>query len=467
MMAEQSRRRVGGTRDDFAGRRVTLVGLGPRTNVELARFLVRRGAIVTISDRKPATELDLEISLLGDLPVRLALGGHRSEDFLEADTIFVTPGVPRELPALAAAREAGIAISSEIELLFTDCRSPIIGITGSSGKTTTTTLVGQMLLAAGQRAFVGGNIGVPLINRLEDIGADSWVVLELSSFQLETMIVSPEIAAVLNVTPNHLDRHGTLEAYTSAKSNVIAHQFPTDMAVLGLDDPITAGLAPICRGEVRYFSQHRPVTHGAYRRGDGLVLASSAGETAICQSSEVALRGEHNRLNVLAAGAIASAAGATVEAIRSVATSFTGVEHRLEPIRQIAGVTFYNDSIATAPERTIAALHAFSEPIVLIAGGRSKHLPLGELARLAGERCRAVVTVGEMAEEIEQALATTPGAAGLTIRRAADLADSARVAQALARPGDVVVLSPAGTSFDAYRDFEARGYAFKSAVAAL
>ena len=194
----------------LAGRRATLLGLGARTNVELAHYLVRRGAIVTISDRKPAEQLRREIQLLGDLPVRLSLGGHREEDVLDSDIVFVSPGVPRDLPLLVAAREAGVPLSSEIELLFAECLSPIVGITGSSGKTTTTTLVGQILAIDGRRTFVGGNLGVPLINRLDEIGADSWVVLELSSFQLEAMATSPRIGAILNFTPNHLDRHKTM-----------------------------------------------------------------------------------------------------------------------------------------------------------------------------------------------------------------------------------------------------------------
>ena len=452
---------------DLAGRRVTLLGLGARTNVELARHLVRRGAIVTVSDRKPAEQLQLEIGLLADLPVRLSLGGHREEDLLGADVVFVTPGVPRDLPVLVAARRAGVPLSSEIELLFTECRSPIVGITGSSGKTTTTTLVGLMLEADGQRTFVGGNIGVPLINRLDEIGADSKVVLELSSFQLEAMTVSPAIGAILNVTPNHLDRHRTMEAYTQAKLNVVRHQAPGDRAILGLDDPIAASLGPECRGRVSHFSLRQPVEEGACLRGDVLVLRRDGVEQEVCRVGDVRLLGEHNLLNVLAAAAIAGAAGVRTEAMASVATSFAGVEHRLEPVRTIAGVTFYNDSIATAPERTSAALRAFDRPIVLIAGGRSKHLPLEEMARLVVQRCRAVVTIGEMADEVEAALRVTPGADRLTIRRGADLETAARLALELAQPGDVVLLSPAGTSFDAFRDFEERGARFKEIVRGL
>lgn len=452
---------------DLAGLRATLIGLGARTNVELARYLSRHGAAVTISDRKPAEELQLEIGLLGDLPVRLSLGGHREEDVLDADVLFVTPGVPRELPVLVAARSAGVRISSEIELLFEKCQSPIVAVTGSSGKTTTTTLVGRMLEADGRRTYVGGNIGVPLINRLEEIGARSWVVLELSSFQLEAMTVSPHIGAILNVTPNHLDRHKTMEAYTQAKLNVLRHQRSTDHAVLGLDDPIASSLASACPGQVSFFSRQTAVDEGTFSRTGELVLRRDGAETIVCRVDDVRLRGEHNLLNVLAAAAIAGAAGVSSEAMARVATSFSGVEHRLEPVRTVMGVTYYNDSIATTPERTCAALRAFTQPIVLLAGGLSKHLPLDEMVALIAERCRAVVTFGDAAAEIAAAVGARPAAAHIVVRHGGDLESATRLARDLAKPGDVVLLSPSGTSFDAFRDFEARGLRFKEIVAGL
>lgn len=451
-------------RVSLAGKKATLLGLGARTNVELARYLVRRGAAVTITDRKPAEALALEIGLLGDLPVRLVLGGHPEEVFFGADVVFVTPGAPRDLPVLVETRKRGIEISSEIELLFAECRSPIVGITGSSGKTTTTTLVGMILAADGQRVYVGGNIGVPLIDRLDEIGDDSWVVLELSSFQLEEMKASPRIAAVLNVTPNHLDRHKTMEAYTAAKANILLHQRPEDQAVLGLDDPIASSLAPLCRGSVAYFSHEREVEAGAWLRGGAVCLRRGSVDEEICRTGEIRLRGEHNVWNVLAASAISGAAGASREAIRSIVTSFAGVEHRIEPVRTLDGVTYYNESIATTPERTVAALRSFAEPIVLLVGGRSKHLPLDQLASLAAAKCRAVVTFGEMADEVRAAFGESPS---VDIRAGGDLESAVELARSLARPGDVVLLSPAGTSFDAFRDFEFRGVRFKEIVRGL
>ena len=376
---------------DFTGKRATLIGLGTRTHVSLARFLVSRGAEVTISDVKPAEKLEEEIRLLGDLPVRMSLGGHRDEDVVSADVVFVTPGASRDLPCLVATSERGIPIRSEIELLFHLCESPIVAITGSSGKTTTTTLTGEILKAQGRRVFVGGNIGMPLIDRLDEIGLDSVVVLELSSFQLEHMTDSPHVAAILNVTPNHLDRHVTMENYANAKKNIILYQKPDDYAILGVDDPIAGSLWPECRGNRLGFSLEREVESGGFLWSDELLLRYGGREELVCRTGDVKLRGRHNLYNVLAAAAISAAAGADTDSIRQVVTTFTGVEHRLELVREIRGARYYNDSIATAPERTLAALNAYDEPIVLIFGGKSKHLPMEKLIEKVNEKVRALV----------------------------------------------------------------------------
>lgn len=452
---------------DFRGRRVTLVGLGIRTHVALARYLVGKGARVRVSERKPREELAAELALVADLPVELRLGGHREDDVVDADLVFVSPGVPRDIPILAFARERGIPISSEIELVFALCRAPIIGITGSAGKTTTTSLVGEMLRAAGYSVYVGGNIGIPLIEKVDTISADSWAVLELSSYQLEALRRSPRIGAVLNVTPNHLDRHPTFEHYRESKFNLLRHQSPADVALLGADDPVAASLAAHCPGSIRWFSARRDVKAGAFRRGDDLVVRDKGIDARFAAASELRLPGAHNVLNVLAAAAVARAAGAGVAAIRQVATTFAGVEHRLEFVREIQGVSFYNDSIATSPERTVAGLRAFSCPIVLIAGGRSKHLPMDDLARTIVERVRALVTIGEMADEIENAVRAQSGGDTLPIERAANLDEAVRAARRLASPGVAVLLSPSGTSYDQFRDFEERGRRYKAAVWAL
>ncbi len=450
---------------DLSGRRVTLIGLGRRTHVSLARFLVSRGAIVRISDRKSVEQLSEELSLVADLPVDLRLGGHRDEDVADAEVVFVTPDASRELPVLEGARRRGIPISSEIELLFALCPAPIIGITGSAGKTTTTTLVGEMLRGGNRPVYVGGNIGVPLIDRIDDITPESWVVLELSSFQLENLRQSAQIGAVLNVTPNHLDRHSSFEQYRESKFNLIRYGQPGDVAILGADDVEAAGLASRCSSQIRWFSAHREIDVGAYRSGTALRLRDSV-EGFICNVADLRVPGEHNVQNVLAAAAIARAANVDVGAIRQVATSFGGVEHRLEFVRNLGGVSYFNDSIATSPERAVAALLAMTRPVVLIAGGRSKHLPTDDLGRAIVNRARAVVTIGEMADEIESAIRAA-GARDLPVERVNSIANAVRVASSLARPGDAVLLSPAGTSFDMFRDFEERGQRFKAAVHAM
>lgn len=452
---------------DFCGQKATLIGLGPRTHVALARYLVRHGAEVTISDLKPAEQLQREIALLGDLGVRLALGGHRQEDILGADIVFVTPGAPRDLECLEAARQRGIPISSETELFFALCPAPIIGITGSSGKTTTTTLVAEMLRVAGRQVFVGGNIGTPLIDRLGEIGPDSWVVLELSSFQLEPLRRSPSIAAVLNVTPNHLDRHPTMQDYIAAKANSLRFQGTSGWAVLGYDNEATRSLAEQCVGQVLFFSRHQALRSGAYLASEGVVLAYGGRRQTICPLSDIRLRGQHNWENTLAAVAIARAAGLSAEPMRQAIRSFTGVEHRLEFVRLLRGASYYNDSIATTPERTIAALRSFSEPMVLIAGGRDKHLPWEGLARLIVERLKELVLYGEAAGAIQEAVQQAATSTQPPIYRCGPLAEAVQRAAHIAAKGDVVLLSPACPSYDQFRDFEERGREFKRLVREL
>jgi UDP-N-acetylmuramoylalanine--D-glutamate ligase len=450
---------------NLRGQRVTLVGLGRRTNVALARFLVKRGALVRISEQKPADELHDELALVAGLPIALHLGGHQDADVEDADIVFVTPGVPRELAILETARRNGVPISSEIELLFALCQSPIVGITGSAGKTTTTTLVGEMLARGDRPVYVGGNIGTPLIDRIDEISSNAWVVLELSSYQLENLRQSAPIGAILNVTPNHLDRHPTFEHYRESKFNLVRFGLSGDIAVLGADDPEATALAARCPAEVRWFSASQIVDVGSYRQGTTLRVRDAV-DAEYCDTRELRVPGEHNVRNVLAAAAIARAAAISIESIGQVAREFGGVEHRLEHVRELEGVDYYNDSIATSPERTVAALRAMTRPVVLIAGGRSKHLPTADLASEIVRRTRVVVTLGEMAAEVESAVrAIDPNA--VEVIRVETVDDAVRRARAIARRGDVVLLSPAGTSFDMFRDFEERGRIFKESVNAL
>lgn len=460
---DEARRRL---LESLRGQRALLVGLGTRTHVALARFLLARGAFVTITDAKPAEHLAVELGLVGELPVRLALGGHRVEDFLAADAIYVSPGVPQDLPELTAARRAGREVSSETALFFRLCGAPVVGITGSAGKTTTTCLVGAMLCAAGRNVCVGGNIGRPLIEQAVTIAPGAWVVLELSSFQLETLEQSPHVAAVLNITPNHLERHASLAAYAEAKSRIVRFQEADDWAVLGYDNPFTHALGARCAASVLYFSAHVPVGAGAFLRDGLLWLRRDGRESPVCACGEVQVPGEHNLANVLAAIAVAAAADVPTEAMATAIRSFAGVEHRLEPVRTWRGIRFVNDSIATAPERTVAALRSLDAPLILLLGGRLKRgIPLDEMAALARQRARLVVTFGEAGATLLKALGAAAGPAAL--RSANDLGAAFAAALEAARPGDVVLLSPGGTSFDAFRDFEERGQAFKALVAGL
>jgi len=380
--------------------------------------------------------------------------------------LCLSGGVSADLPLARQARARGIPLSNDSQIFLEAVPAGVlvIGITGSAGKTTTTTLVGRMC----QAKFIGGNIGRPLIGDLAQMHSGDIVVMELSSFQLEIMTLSPRVAAVLNVTPNHLDRHGTMDAYAEAKSRILRYQGPDAVAVLGRDDPGAMALAPLARGRVHYFSAQGPVDYGAYLDGERLMLAQGGQVAEVAALADIDLRGRHNVLNVLAACAISAAVGATPEAMRAGLAGFRGVEHRLELVRDLGGVRWYNDSIATAPERVIAALRSFDEPIVLLLGGRDKNLPWDELARLVAERERVKATVlfGEAGPLIEKALV----AAGVPPARRARfdrLAQALPAAASLAQPGDVVLLSPGGTGYDEFKDFAERGEKFREWVHAL
>ncbi len=464
---------------ELAGLRATIIGLG-REGTALARFLAAQGSRVTVSDVKGPEALAESVAGLRGLDVHYALGGHPPE-ILDADVLFLSPGVPPEIEIAAEARRRGVALSSETRLFTRLCRAPVIGITGSNGKTTTVTLVGRMLQAAGLRTFVGGNIGQPLIGEVEQIGAGDRVVMELSSFQLAGFGPaspperafppggwSPHGAAVLNITPNHLDRHPSMEAYVAAKANILHYQGAGAWAVLDADDPVASGLRGSCRGRVQEFSLERRVPVGAYLRGDELVWAPEPGhEECICALSELRLRGRHNVANVLAACAIAGLGGATAQAMAEVATTFAGVEHRLELVRERNGVAYYNDSIATSPERAMAAIRSFSEPLVLLAGGRDKHLPWAGWATLVRQRVREVICFGEMVPLLRGALAASGDGGAPRVHSCPTLQEAVEMASRVARAGDVVLLAPGGNSYDAFADYAARGRAFRAAVEAL
>lgn len=452
------------------GKRVVILGLA-RQGTALARFLVQAGAEVTVSDLKNEVALAEPLAELADLPIRYVLGGHPSSLLKGTDLMCLSGGVPVEAPIVVEAQRRGIALSNDAQLFMERCPAPVVGVTGSAGKTTTTALAGEMCRAAGLTTWTGGNIGNPLIADLERIGPQDQVVMELSSFQLEITTVSPHIAAVLNITPNHLDRHKTMERYVAAKRAIVACQGPQDYAVLGFDDARARALALETQARPVFFSGGAEVEEGAYKINGELILRLGGATTLVCHTEEVRLRGDHNVLNVLAACAVCGVMGVPVEAMREAIRTFSGVEHRLELVRERRGVRWYDDSIATAPERAVAALRSFDEPIVLLAGGRDKDLPWNGFAAEAVLRVRYLVTFGEAGEMIGRVvgekLAKEAESNLEGIVQVKTLEEAVHAAAQAARPGDVVLLSPGGTSFDAFQDFVERGERFKELVRAL
>ena len=448
----------------LVGRRVTVLGLGIE-GVDLVRYLASHGATVTVSDAKSPESLSSRIRELEGVSVQFSLGKNRVEDAVSADILFVSQGVPLTLPAVQAAQEQGVPISSMARLFLERCPAPVIGITGSSGKTTTTALLGAMFAAAGRKHVVGGNIGIGLLRLLDEITPQTSVVLELSHTQLETAGISPHIACVLNVTPNHLDRY-TWDEYTALKLRILQEQSKEDIAVLNLDDEMSSSFATETPGKVVWFSARRaPNGEGAFQRDGAIVWRRGSVETKVLRVDEIPLRGAHNVQNVLAAVALAGVVELPFDAVAEAVRSFAPVSHRLELVAQVRDIAYYNDSIATTPERTLAGLRSFTEPVVLLLGGREKQLPLEELAQEAAQRCRAVVCFGEAGPALEQALrdADQPPA----IERVETLPDAVQAARRRAQPGDVVLLSPACTSYDAYENFEERGEDFRCVVRSL
>jgi UDP-N-acetylmuramoylalanine--D-glutamate ligase len=443
------------------GARIVILGLA-RQGVALARYMAGQGAQVTASDVKPAEALSEALRALEGVPVRYALGGHPLSLLDKCDLLCLSGGVPIDLPIVVEAQRCGIPTSNDAQIFLERCPAMVLGITGSAGKTTTTALTGEMLKAGGLTTWVGGNIGNPLVADLDKIRAGDVVVMELSSFQLELMTSSPHVAAVLNITPNHLDRHPTMDAYIAAKKRILDFQQPGDVAILGYDDPEARKLIPSVAGKIGLFGKDgetlRNTQYVSAFVHDGRIILRLDDEIEVCAIRDLKLRGPHNVLNILAACLLAQAGGASVEAMAGVATSFAGVEHRLQLVGEFNGVRYYDDSIATAPERLVAALKSFDEPIVLLCGGRDKHLPWDEAAALIAQRVSHLILFGEMADLVEDAVQRASST--LHVHRAGTLDTAVKVAAQVARPGDVVLLSPGGTSFDAFKDFAERGVKF-------
>jgi len=459
---------------ELNARSPVVLGLG-RQGKAMALYYVAHGQPVTVSDMRTVEQLQAALGELSGLPIRYVLGGHPLSLLDDCDLLVVSGGVSPDIPVVQEALARGIPVSNDAQEFMLRSPAPIVGISGSAGKTTTTSLVGSMLVATGLTTWVGGNIGNPLISDLDRIQASHRVVMELSSFQLELMTLSPQVAGILNITPNHLDRHKTMEAYLAAKRRIVQFQGVADTAVLGWDDPNARESAGYTRAQVAYFSGQAIPHEGACLVGTKLILCAQGEQVEICDRSDIRLRGYHNILNTLAAVALAGAAGASVDGMRQAIATFSGVEHRLEPVRRQSGVLWVNDSIATAPERVLAALSSFEEPIVLLAGGRDKDLPWEAFAERVIGRVRVLVLFGEAAGMIGGHVASAWSAVRReqkpvsleSVISVATLEEAVSAAAARAQKGDVVLLSPGGTSFDAFRDFEERGRRFRELVNAL
>jgi len=447
---------------DVKDKRVLVVGLG-KSGVASALFLKQRGARVTVSDTKSPDQLREEIPMLLDHGIAVETGGHGERTFREQDLIVVSPGVPVDAAPLLQARAAGEPVIGEIELAAQNLPGDIVAITGSNGKTTTTTLVGEILAAGGLPVSVGGNIGTPAISLVERVTRQTVVVLEVSSFQLETIqTFRPKVAVILNITPDHLDRHRTFQAYVDAKARIFENQQSSDFAVLNEDDPTSRTLADRTRAQVLWFSRKKEIPQGAFVRDGKILFLDGKSHREVMLISEIPLKGAHNLENVLAGVCAGALMGCEPPKIRQAIQNFKAVEHRLEYVATVKGVEYFNDSKATNVDATIKALESFPKNIHLILGGKDKGSDYTVLNDLLRERVKRVYTIGAAAEKIESHI---KGAAEIV--HAETLENAIRRASAVAEPGDIVLLAPACASFDQFQSYNHRGRVFKEVVQAL
>lgn len=462
-----------------------------RQGIALARWLSLHGSEVTLNDARSSDELSVAQESLKDTNVKWVTGSHPIELIKDIDLLCISGGVPLDLPIIQEAMNRNITLSNDSQIFMQTVPCKTIGITGSAGKTTTTSLVGEMAKLTNlqvsesptwatfrrPRSFMGGNIGDPLINYVDEMQKDDVAILELSSFQLEQMTISPNIVAILNITPNHLDRHGTMQNYTDSKARILDFQSAIDIAILGCEDEGAWSLQKKVKGKLWTFSlSDLPKNiNGAYLKKNMLMLRDGKKEINLLAREKIQLRGDHNIRNVLAAFTIGYVAGFEMDAMIKAVEEFRGVAHRLEFVREINGVRWYNDSIATAPERSMAAIHSFTESIVLMLGGRDKNLPWDELATLIHKRVKNLIVFGEAGEMIQKAVtsvsqkrgAVLSSSKGVEIRQAKNMKEAIKSAYEVASSGDVVLLSPGCTSFDEFKDFAERGERFRTWVQEL
>jgi UDP-N-acetylmuramoylalanine--D-glutamate ligase len=447
---------------DLKNKRVLVVGLG-RSGAASAIFLQEHGAKVIVSDSKSEAQLQGDVPALLDRGISIETGTHGERTFRDQDLIVVSPGVPSDQPQLQHARTLGIPVIGEVELAFRFLQGKVLAITGSNGKTTTTTLVGEILGKSGRKTLVGGNIGTPVISLAGQSTPDSQMVLEISSFQLESIqMFRPWIAAILNITPDHLDRHHTFQAYVDAKARIFENQQASDLAVLNADDPTCVGLKDKVKSPLLWFSRRQPVESGAFVKGDEIRFRQSGREQAVLSRADIQLKGEHNLENVLAAVAMTMVAGCAPQQVRQAVKEFRAVEHRLELVTTIQGVTFYNDSKATNVDATVKALESFPGSIHLILGGKDKGSDYSVLNPLLRERVKRVYLIGAAADKIASQVQSSTA-----LIRSGILERAVRQAFDAAQPGDVVLLAPACASFDQFENYEHRGRVFKELVQSL
>ena len=447
---------------DVKNKRVLVVGLG-KSGVAAATFLKDRGARVTVSDAKTEDQLRSAIPALLDKGISVETGGHSERTFREQDLIVVSPGVPSDMPQLQKARAEGVFIIGEVELASRFLTGHLIAITGSNGKTTTTALAGEIIGMGGYEVLVGGNIGTPAISLVPETTSDTYNVLEISSFQLETIqSFHPEIAVILNITPDHLDRHHSFDAYMLAKARIFENQTEADYAVLNVDDPACTALAGKTRARVYWFSRKREVERGSFVREGKIFWRDESSDQEVMPVAGFRLKGTHNLENVLAAVCVGRIVGCEPHRIRRAVEEFKAVEHRLEYVATVQGVDYYNDSKATNVDATIKALEAFTGNMHIILGGKDKGSDYSVLKDLLRARAKRVYTIGAAAEKIESQIA-----GAVPVLRAETLETAVKRAAELATSGDIVLLAPACASFDQFENYEHRGRVFKQAVQAL
>ncbi len=454
---------------EIKAKRVGVLGIGI-SNTPLIRYLGSMGVDITAFDKADEKTLGPVIESLKGLDVKYSLGPDYLDKLTGFDVIFKTPKVRFDIPELLREAEAGAEITSEMEVFCKLCPARIFGVTGSDGKTTTTTLIYKILQQHGYKCWLGGNIGTPLLDKIDEISENDMVVLELSSFQLHTMRNRINTAVITNLSPNHLDVHTSMSEYSDAKKNIFLYQNENDTLVLNYDNEITRGFASEGPGKVIMFSRTHDLDEGMVLSGTNIVYRRGGNETKIVDINDILIPGVHNIENYMAAAA-ATADFADPSDVKKIASSFRGVEHRNEHVRDINGISFYNDSIGSSPTRTIATINAFRSRLILIAGGYDKHLPYDEMGPVIAEKVKCLVLVGQTSEKIEKALRDHINKSGLKcnipVIRCSTMEDAVKNAYKNASAGDVVLLSPASASFDMYKNFEERGRHFKSIVSSL